>query len=307
MKKKNILVSIVLMIFISVFADYNILIPGANEFVKTIKVENYKLKYLYLKEFEEYLNIDNLKIGREGSIITFDNTIKRNFYIANLNNLNKWKAFEIENLPIPSYISDFPFTINNNSIIVFYNNYEKKEKIELKIFNYMISDKKLNLIKTYLNLSSPNLYNTNLSNNFLVYVLENKNTSNVELHILDIKSQKDILIKNVIGNPKLDINTKGDVIFTEGIYIEYYNSKDKTIKEIEFDKLYPEIIMDEPYFVTFLNEKDIAIYSNEKLVIFDIEKWSIKEVIYDIPENIVGLTGLSDGSILINIYDYKGE
>ncbi|KLO22095.1 hypothetical protein X275_06915 [Marinitoga sp. 1197] len=307
MKKKNVLVSIVLMIFISVFADYNILIPSANNIVKTIKIENYKLKYIYLFELGNYFKIDNLKIGKDGTILAFDNTGKRKFYIANLNNLNKWKAFEIEDLPIPSYIPNFPFAINNDSIIVFYNNYENKEKIELKIFNYMISDKKLNLIKTYLNLSSPNLYNINRSNNFLVYVLENKNTSNVELHILDIKSKKDTLIKNVIGNPKLDVNTKGDVIFTEGIYIEYYNSKDKTIKKIEFDKLYPEIIMNEPYFVTFLNEKDIAIYSNEKLVIFDIEKWNIKDVIYDIPENIVGLTGLNDGSILVNIYDYKGE
>ncbi|GAB6190009.1 hypothetical protein JCM30566_17510 [Marinitoga arctica] len=307
MKKKIVLVFIVLMIFILVLADYNILIPDANNFVKTIKMENYKLKYLYLKEFEDYLNIDNIKIGKDGIILSFDNTGKRKFYIANLNNLNKWKVFEIEDLPIPSYISNFPFTINNDSIIVFYNNYENKEKIELKIFNYIIPDKKLNLIKTYLNLSSPNLYNTSLSNNFLVYVLENKNTSNVELHILDINSQKDTLIKNVIGSPKLDVNTKGNVIFTEGKYIEYYNRKDKTIKEIEFDKLYPEIIMDEPYFVTFLNEKDIAIYSNEKLVIFDIEKWNIKDVIYDIPENIIGLTGLNDGSILVNIYGYKGE
>ncbi|KAF2955241.1 hypothetical protein [Marinitoga sp. 38H-ov] len=105
----------------------------------------------------------------------------------------------------------------------------------------------------------------------------------------------------------MDINTKGDVVLISNIKLEYFNNKTKAIKEINLNNAYPEIITNPPYFVTFISDSDIAIYSNNKLIILDTENWKIKDVIYEIPENIIGLTGLNDGSILVNLYAYKGE
>ncbi|WGS65689.1 hypothetical protein [Marinitoga aeolica] len=300
MKKIVLVVFIMIVSFILTFADYNVLIPSANKFIKTMEVENYKIKFLYLREMEKYINTDKISFGKNGNIVLFDGIGRNNLYISNLENLVKWNVITLDNFPIPSYDSTFHFVTNNNSAVFFYNNYNNKN---LEIYQYSLSDKKWELIKSY----SDSVYfdsdPSKINNNFLSFVIQNSEDK-LELHLLNITNSDDTLVKkNFIGSPKLDVNTKGDLILINNIKIEYYNNESKTIKEIDLKDAYPEIIMNQPYFVTFINDNDVAIYSNNKLIILDTKNWKIKDVIYEIPDNIVGLTGLDDGSILINIYE----
>ncbi|WGS65684.1 hypothetical protein [Marinitoga aeolica] len=301
MKKIALVIFILSVSFILIFGDYNVLIPGAKNFIKTVEIENYKIKYLYLKEMEKYINTDKISFGKKGNIVLFKEMGKNNLYISNLENLVKWNVITLDNFPIPSYDSTFHFVTNDNSVVFFYNNNKN-----LEIYQYSLSDKKWELIKTYSDSVYFDMNPSKINNNFLSFVIQNSEDK-LELHLLNITNNEDIMVKkNFIGDIKLDVNTKGDVILINNIKIEYYNNETKTIKEIELMDAYPEIIMDEPYFVTFINDNDVAIYSSNKLIILNTKNWKIKDVIYEIPDNIVGLTGLDDGSILINIYGYKG-
>ncbi|SHF24772.1 hypothetical protein SAMN02745164_02085 [Marinitoga hydrogenitolerans DSM 16785] len=294
-----------------IFGEYNIIFKDVVRSVKTFTIRKYKIKYFNLKELENKMNIDNLSTGKSGGIITYSNVEnKTKLYISNIDAITTWKVYEVDsNILNPINFSKKVTIYNNKALIIDIQHREKK----LNLFQYDFSTKKINLLyslKDVLPVDPPKIkYNENY---FVYYILngykkDGKNNDIQELYLYNIKDEKNIKIVESNGISHFDVNKSGNIVYVEYNSIKYYNSKDKTIKKIEFDKLYPEIIMDEPYFVTFLNEKDIAIYSNEKLVIFDIEKWNIKDVIYDIPENIVGLTGLNDGSILVNIYDYKGE
>ncbi|KAF2955162.1 hypothetical protein [Marinitoga sp. 38H-ov] len=301
MKKIALVIFILSVSFILIFGDFNVLIPGAKNFIETVEIENYKIKYLYLKEMEKYINTDKISFGKKGNIVLFKEMGKNNLYISNLENLVKWNVITLDNFPIPSYDSTFRFVTNDNSVVFFYNNNKN-----LEIYQYSLSDKKWELIKSYSDSVYFDMNPSKINNNFLSFVIQNSEDK-LELHLLNITNSDDTLVKkNFIGSPKLDVNTKGDVILINNIKFEYYNNETKTIKEIELMDAYPEIIMDEPYFVTFINDNDVAIYSSNKLIILNTKNWKIKDVIYEIPDNIVGLTGLDDGSILINIYGYKG-
>ncbi|WP_129408363.1 hypothetical protein [Marinitoga lauensis] len=304
MRKRILVVFIIVVSFILTFADYNILIPSANNFIRTMEVENYKIKFLYSKEIEKYISIDKFASGKNGNIVLFENMGRNNLYISNLENLVKWNVITLDKFPIPSYDSTFHFVTNGNSVVFFYNNHKNNN---LEIYQYSLSEKKWKLIKSYLNSSYFDMYPSKINDNFLSFVIQN-NKNEIELHLLNITDKEDIMIKNnITGEYKLDVNTKGDVVFIDNIKIEYFNNETKAIKEIDLNNNYPEIITNPPYFVTFISDSNIAIYSNNKLIIFNTESWKIKDVIYEIPNAIVGLNGLSDGSILVNIYDYKGE
>ncbi|KAF2955151.1 hypothetical protein [Marinitoga sp. 38H-ov] len=298
MKKIVLVVFIMIVSFILTFGDYNVLIPSSKNFIETVEIENYKIKYLYLKEMEKYINTDKISFGKKGNIVLFKEMGRNNLYISNLENLVKWNVITLDNFPIPSYDSTFRFVTNDNSVVFFYNNNKN-----LEIYQYSLPDKKWELIKTYSDSVYFDIDPSKINNNFLSFVIQNSEEK-LELHLLNITNSDDTLVKkNFIGSTKLDVNTKGDVILINNIKIEYYNNESKIIKEIDLKDAYPEIIMDEPYFVTFINDNDVAIYSSNKLIILNTKNWKIKDVIYEIPDNIVGLTGLNDGSILINIYE----
>ncbi|MBM7559008.1 hypothetical protein [Marinitoga litoralis] len=298
MKKIVLVVFIMIVSFILTFGDYNVLIPSSKNFIETVEIENYKIKYLYLKEMEKYINTDKISFGKKGNIVLFKEMGRNNLYISNLENLVKWNVITLDNFPIPSYDSTFRFVTNDNSVVFFYNNNKN-----LEIYQYSLPDKKWELIKTYSDSVYFDIDPSKINNNFLSFVIQNSEEK-LELHLLNITNSDDTLVKkNFIGSTKLDVNTKGDVILINNIKIEYYNNESKIIKEIDLKDSYPDIIMDEPYFVTFINDNDVAMYSSNKLIILNTKNWKIKDVIYEIPDNIVGLTGLNDGSILINIYE----
>ncbi|KAF2955242.1 hypothetical protein [Marinitoga sp. 38H-ov] len=179
--------------FILTFAAYNVLIPSANKFIKTMEVENYKIKFLYSKEIEKYISIDKVAYNKNGNIILFENKGRNNLYVSNLDDLAKWNAITLDNSPILSYDSTFHFVTNDNSVVFFYNNQKNNS---LEIYQYSLSEKDWKLIKSYSDSSYFDTYPLKINNNFLSFVIQNKNE--LEFHIINTNNKEDIIIKRIL-------------------------------------------------------------------------------------------------------------